>query len=74
MQEINITKETALLACIQASGLCAVNLLCGTTRSDRMEELINDMKRLETFCASSENSKVRWEALVDTMSKRINLD
>ncbi|MCJ1409249.1 hypothetical protein MMC19_003327 [Ptychographa xylographoides] len=74
LQEIGITKETALLACIQASGLCAVNLLCGTTRSDRMEELINDMKRLRTFCASSENSKGRWEALVDTISKRINLD
>ncbi|MCJ1368872.1 hypothetical protein MMC20_000079 [Loxospora ochrophaea] len=74
LQEIGITKETALLACIQASGLCAVNLLCGTTRADRMEELINDMKRLQNFCAISENSKGRWEALVNTISKKINLE
>lgn len=64
-EKIGVSKQALYYSCLRGMGGCSVSILCGTTKEDRMQEVLTGLRKLQDYLQESEDNKKIWQECVD---------
>ena len=69
---VGVSKQVVIYGCMRGLGGCGVSILCGTTKEERMREVVMGLGRLERWIQESEECGKVWRGCVDYIKSLVD--